>query len=172
MDAKILYFKDETAWATMINFLTRPWYKRVFKQEWISWEIVATKDDIRYFAWVPDSHIGNAFKSKYYAEHPDVEIIEVENPNIDFSKPHAATKLFTESHWTVPIKTYHNEVVDTQAELIEFLGALEEGQEIYMQFLVQPAYGTEKSFRGIIRQFHKEGEADETLVKDNELYTS
>jgi hypothetical protein len=172
MDAKILYFKDETAWATMLSFLTRPWYRRLVKQEWISWEIVATKDKIRYFVWVPDEHVGRAFKSKYYAEHPEVEIVEVEGYNIDFNRPHAGTKLFTESHWTIPIKTYHNEVVDTQSELIEFLGSLEEGQEVQMQFLVQPAYGTEKDFRGIVRQFHKQGEADESLQKDNELYLS
>ncbi len=172
MDAKILYFKDETAWTTMLSFLTRPWYRRVLKQEWISWEIVATKEQIRYFVWVPDEQIGKAFKSKYYAEHSEVEIVEVEDYPVDFSRPHAATKLFTESHWTVPIKTYHNEVVDTQAEIIEFLEGLEEGQEIHMQFLVQPAYRTEKSFRGIVRQFHKQGEADETLEHDNELYLS
>lgn len=41
-----------------------------------------------------------------------------------------------------------------------------------MQFLVQPAYRTEKSFRGIVRQFHKQGAYDETLEKDNELYLS
>lgn len=89
MDAKILYFKDETAWTTMLSFLTRPWYRRLFKQEWISWEIAATKDEIRYFVWVPDEHIGRAFKSKYYAEHSDVEIVEVENDSVDFSRPHA-----------------------------------------------------------------------------------
>jgi hypothetical protein len=172
MDAKILYFKDETSWTTMLSFLTRPWYRRWVKQEWISWEIVATKEQIRYFVWVPDEHIGSAFKSKYYAEHSDVEVIEVESPVLDFSRPHAATKFFTESHWTIPIKTYHNEVVDTQSELIEFLDGLEEDQEVHMQFLVQPAYHTEKSFRGIVRQFYKEGEADESLEHDNELYLS
>lgn len=172
MNAKILYFKDETSWTTLLSFLTRPWYRRWVKQEWISWEIVATKEHIKYFVWVPDEHVGRAFKNKFYAEHSDAEIVEVEDHGIDFSRPHAATKLFTESHWTVPIKTYHNEVVDTQAELIEFLDSLEEGQEIHMQFLIQPAYHTERSFRGIVRQFHKQGEQDQTLEHDNELYLS
>ena len=44
----------------MLSFLTRPWYRRLIKQEWISWEIVATKDDIRYFVWVPDPHVGKS----------------------------------------------------------------------------------------------------------------
>jgi hypothetical protein len=74
------------------------------------------------------------FKSKYYVEHPEVEIVE--DRNIDFSCLHVGTKLFTESHWTILIKTYHNEMVDTQSELIEFLGSLEEGQEVHLQFLV------------------------------------
>ena len=172
MDAKILYFKDETAWTTILHSLDRPWYRRWVKQEWISWEIVAMKESIRYFVWVPNDYVGRAFKSKYYAEHPEVEIAEVEEVKNDFSRPHAGTKLFTESHWTVPIKTYHNEVVDTQAELIEFLDGLEEEQEVHLQFLLQPAYRTEKHFRGIVRQFHKQGEYDETLEKDNELYLS
>ena len=172
MDAKILYFKDETAWTTLLHSLDRPWYRRWVKQEWISWEIVATKESIRYFVWVPNDHVGRAFKSKYYAEHPEVVIEETDEMTIDFSRPHAGTKLFTESHWTVPIKTYHNEVIDTQAELIEFLDGLEEEQEVHLQFLVQPAYRTEKHFRGIVRQFHKQGEYDETLEKDNELYLS
>lgn len=172
MDSKILYFKDETAWATMLSFLQRPWYSRLFKQEWVSWEIVATKDEIRYFVWVPNDFVGRAFKSKYYAEHPEVEIVEVDDREIDFSRPHAGTKLFTESHWSVPIKTYHNEVVDTQSELIEFLDSLEDGQEVHLQFLVNPAYRTEKDFRGIVRQLYKQGVADETLEKDNELYLS
>lgn len=171
-DSKIHYFKDETAWATMLSFLQRPWYRRLVKQEWISWEIVATKDAIRYFVWVPDEHVGRAFKAKFYAEHPEVEIVDCEDVPPDFSRSHAGTKLFTESHWTVPIKTYHNEVVDTQAELVEFLDDLEDGQEVRMQFLVQPAYRTERSFRGIVRQLHRQGEADETLEKDNELYLS
>lgn len=171
MDAKILYFKDETAWTTMLSFMTHPWYRRWVKQEWISWEIAATKDEIRYYVWVPDENIGRAFKAKFYAEHSDVEIVDADY-YVDFSRPHAGTKLFTESHWTIPIKTYHNEVVDTQAELVEFLDDLDEGQEIHMQFLVSPAYRTEKSFRGIVRQFHKQGEYDETLEKDNELYLS
>lgn len=172
MDAKILYFKDETSWTTLLSFLTKPWYRRWVKQDWVSWEIVATKEQIRYYVWVPDEHIGRAFKSKYYSEHPDMEIVEVEDRPVDFSRPHAATRLFMESHWTVPIKTYHNEVVDTQSELIEFLDSLEEGQEVHMQFLVQPAYRTEKSFRGITQQFHRQYEADESLRQDNELYLS
>lgn len=172
MDSKILYFKDETAWATMLSFLQRPWYSRLFKQEWVSWEIVATKDEIRYFVWVPNDFVGRAFKSKYYAEHPEVEIVEVGDRGIDFARPHAGTKLFTESHWSVPIKTYHNEVVDTQSELIEFLDSLEAGQEVHLQFLVNPAYRTEKDFRGIVRQLYKQGVVDETLEKDNELYLS
>lgn len=172
MDAKIFYFKDETSWSTMLSFLDRPWYRRLFKLSWISWEIVATKEAIRYFVWMPDVHVAKAFMSKYYAEHPEVEFVRVDDPEPSFSRPHAGTKLFTESHWTIPIKTYHNEVVDTQSELVEFLDTLSEGEEIHLQFLVQPAYRTEKDFRGIVRQFHAQEDVDETLQKDNELYLS
>ena len=105
----------------------------------------------------PMTILGKAFISKYYAEHPEVEMVEAEEMNIDFSRPHAGTKLFTESHWTVPIKTYHNEVVDTQAELIEFLDGLDEEQEVHLQFLLQPAYRTEKTSEGLFDNFIARG---------------
>lgn len=172
LDAKILYFKDETSWATMLSFLDRPWYRRIFYQPWMSWEVVAKKDEIRYYVWVPNEEVGKAFRGKFFAEHPDVDIVEVRDREVCFSKPHAGTKLFTESHWSVPIKTYHNEVVDTQSELIEFLDGLNEGQEVHMQFLVQPAYRTAKHFAGVQCQLGRELEGDPSLEKDNELYMS
>lgn len=172
LDAKILYFKDETSWATMLSALDRPWYRRLFYQPWISWEVIASKDKIRYFVWVPNEVVGNAFRGKFFAEHPDVDIVKVNDRIVKFSRPHAGTKLFTESHWSVPIKTYHNEVVDTQSELIEFLDGLKEGQEVYMQFLIKPAYRTAKHFTGVQRQLGKELELDSSIEKDNELYMS
>ncbi|MBM7554577.1 ATP-binding protein [Thalassobacillus pellis] len=169
-DANLSYTKEETSWRSVLKALERPWYRRGRKQEWISWEIVATTRSIRYFVWVPDTHIGQTFQNNYYAEHPEVEMVEVANPSLDFTRPHAGMKLYTDSHWTVPIKTYQKEAIDTQAELIELLETLEDGQEIHLRFLLQPAYRTEKDFRGITKQLHEEGIADASLQKDNELY--
>jgi hypothetical protein len=172
LDAKILYFKDETSWVTLLSSLERPWYRRIFYQPWMSWEMVATKDQIHYYVWVPNEEVGKAFRGKFFAEHPDVDIVEVADRDICFSRPHAGTKLFTESHWSVPIKTYHNEVVDTQSELIEFLDGLNDGQEVHIQFLVQPAYRTARHFAGVQRQLSRELEVDPSIEKDNELYMS
>ncbi|WP_134704951.1 ATP-binding protein [Ammoniphilus sp. YIM 78166] len=172
LDAKILYFKDETAWANLLISLQRPWYRRIIYQPWVSWEIHATAEAIRYVVWVPDSEIERAFKTKFYSEQPEIEIFDYAPSDVDFSRPHAGMKLLTESHWTVPIKTYHNEVVDTQSEIIEFLSTLKGRQEIRLQFLVQPAYQTERDFRGILRQFERELEDDPSLEEDNKLYVS
>ncbi len=172
MDAKILYFKDETAWANLLISLQRPWYRRMIYQPWVSWEIHATAEAIRYVVWVPNPEMERAFKTKFYSEQPEMEIFDYTPPELDFRRPHGGVKLLTESHWTVPMKTYHNEVVDTQSELIEFLSTLKGDQEVRLQFLVQPAYRTEKDFRGILRQFERELEEDPSLEEDNKLYVS
>lgn len=70
MDAKILYFKDETACANLLISLQRPWYRRMMVQPWVSYEIHVTDESIRCVVWVPNPEIERAFKTKFYSEQP------------------------------------------------------------------------------------------------------
>jgi DNA replication protein DnaC len=145
-DSKILYFKDETSWTTVLASLEKVWYKRWKNQPWIGWEIRATKESVRYFIWVPNLTVKRDFLNKFYAEHEDYVVNEVNDEKIDFTRIHQLAKFKLKQHWVLPIKTYHNEVVDSQAELISLLSDLQEDEEVRIQFLIRPAYKTSKKF--------------------------
>ncbi|WP_213429161.1 MULTISPECIES: helicase HerA domain-containing protein [Paenibacillus] len=170
MNARIHYFKDETAWFNILTMLERPWYKRWLFQPWISWELFASSQDVRYRVWVPNEEVGRLFQAKYYAEHPEVEIYPVEDDKWDYTRPHAGTKLLLKRHFVVPLKSYHNDVVDTQSELISFLESLQGNQRIRIQFLLKPMYGTERAFKKAFKELHEEEDVDESMLTENELY--
>lgn len=170
MNGRIHYFKDETAWANILNMLERPWYKRWFYQPWISWELDANEESIRYRVWTPNEEIGELLQTKYYGEHPEVEIYQVDDEPWDFEKPHAGTKLFLTRHYVVPLKSYHNDVVDTQAELISLLEGLKANERVRVQFLIKPMYRTERIFQKAFRKLHEEENLDESAKTENEMY--
>ncbi|MFS0728373.1 ATP-binding protein [Paenibacillus sp. 1P07SE] len=169
-DSKIHYFKDETLWSNVLSMLMRPWYSRWIFQPWMSWELDADVNAIRYKLWVPSEQIGAEFQSKFYSEHPEADIRKVEDEPWDFTRKHAGTKLLLERHFVVPLKIYHNDVVDTQAELIALLEGLNEDERVRLQFLVKPTYRTERHFQKAFRQLHEEEDDDESMETENELY--
>ncbi|OWA33042.1 ATPase [Saccharibacillus sp. O16] len=171
-DASIHYFKDETAWSNVIGMLQRPWYRRWFWQPWMAWELDADVDAIKYKVWLPSEELGKEFQTKYYGEHPEVEIYRSEDAPWDFKARHAGSKLLLERHYVVPLKIYHNDVVDTQAELIGMLENLNLGERVKIQFLVKPQYRTDRLFGKAFKQLHSEEDDDESMLTENELYKS
>lgn len=169
-DAKIHYFKDETAWSNIIGLLEIPWYKRWWFQPWMSWELEADSEQICYRVWLPSEQLGKQFAAKYYSEHPEVEISRVEDRDWTFKGPHAGTKIRMERHYVVPLKIYHNDVVDTQAELISLLEGLQAGERVRIQFLLKPAYHTNRWFQKAMANLHTEEDADPSQLTENELY--
>lgn len=170
MNARIHYFKDETAWSNVLTMLKRPWYERLFFQPWLSWELVADGAAIKYRVWAPNNEIGSLFMSKYYSEHPEVEIRKIQSEPLDFTRPHAGTKLYLDRHYVIPLKSYHNDVVDSQAELISLLERLTGKEEIIVQFTVKPIYRTEGVFKKAFRELHSEENTDESAKTENEMY--
>lgn len=169
-DASIHYFKDETGWSNVLGMLHRPWYKRWLFQPWISWELDASSEYIKYKVWVPNEDIGKQFQTKYYGEHPEVEIVRIDDEPWDFKKKHAGTKLLLERHFVVPLKIYHNDVVDSQAELIGLLESLNLDERVRIQILIKPMYRTDRIFGKAFRQLHDEEADDESMLTENELY--
>ncbi|MEK5645954.1 ATPase [Paenibacillus rhizosphaerae] len=169
-DASIHYFKDETAWSNILGMLQRPWYKRWLFQPWIAWELDASAEYIKYKVWVPNEDIGKQFQTKYYGEHPEVEIIQVEDEPWNFKEKHAGSKLLLERHFVIPLKIYHNDVVDTQVELIGLLETLNLKERVRVQVLVKPMYHTDRLFGKAFRQLHDEEDDDESMLTENELY--
>ncbi|WP_157267369.1 ATP-binding protein [Paenibacillus alvei] len=92
------------------------------------------------------------------------------NEPLDFKRPHAGTKLHLDRHYVIPLKSYHNDVVDSQAELISLLERLTDNEEIIVQFTVKPIYRTERAFKKAFRELHSEENTDESAKTENEMY--
>lgn len=152
-DDETKYFKMEQAWENVLAVLEKAWYKRIFKKDWICWEIVADSKSISYRMWFPSENIAGQVIAKYYSEFPQAEFVKVEVENFDFKeKSHAGTKLKLKRHWSLPFKTYSDDAVDSQSELIAVLENLSEGQKVILQFLVQPVYRTDSTFEKVLDQ--------------------
>jgi hypothetical protein len=130
------------------------WVDRIWKGQtrpWFSLEIISEEGKIRFFIWTKLAH-RNPIESYIYSQYPGVEIYEVD----DYMKPfyHNPDKF---SFWVggftltgkdaYPIKTYvdygldkdpkEEFKIDPMTPMIELLGSITTGQNIWIQILIQ-----------------------------------
>ena len=160
-DQKIEYFEDETLMGEILEALERKWYRRLLKWPWFSWEVEANDREIVYYFWAPDSSIGNEIRKKILGKHPTMEIVEVEKDLNINNKFITASSMKLNRDYTVPIKTFFNERIDTQAAIVNSISDLEEGETVLIQILVKPARRYQKHFDkalSIVKNWDKEKE--------------
>ncbi len=132
------------------------WYARSFEgksRTWFSLEIVSTEGKIRFFIWT-EKKFKTLLESQLYAQYPDVEIYEVDdytkNVALDLNKQAIWGNEFAPTNKVdaYPIKTYvdygldkvglkSEEIVDPITPIIEFLGSVGKGEQIWVQILVR-----------------------------------
>lgn len=136
------------------TYLPPSFFAKYFKGkivDWFSFEIVGINGSIHFYIRVL-SQYRNFIESQIYAQYPDAEIIEVEDytenfaeglPNKDYDLWGCEFALSKPDPY--PIRTYtyfeaekEEQRVDPLASLIETLSNLKEGEEIWVQYLVQP----------------------------------
>lgn len=131
------------------KFIGKFWDGNV--QSWFSLELVSIEGDIHLFIWTP-KFFRDIIEFNIYAQYPDIEITEVPDYT-DFIKFDTDTfELWgTEFELTkedaYPIKTYidydftggkeEESQVDPMTPIIEFLGSAKQGEQIWIQILVQ-----------------------------------
>ena len=117
-----------------------------------SLELVSLEGDVRYFIWTR-KFWKNLIESQIYAQYPDIEIIESPNYTklVKYS-PDALSlwgceyKLKKDDFY--PIKTYvdyrlesegvkEEEKTDPLSPVLEFLGSVEQGQQVWLQILIR-----------------------------------
>ncbi|KKW10858.1 MAG: hypothetical protein UY50_C0025G0030 [Parcubacteria group bacterium GW2011_GWA2_49_9] len=135
---------------------------------WFSYEIVSLGGEIHLYVWMWKKY-RNSFEAQMYAQYPTVEIIEVD----DYTKKKVydppnnfmwGTHFILQKPDPYPIMTYIDYGLDKETEeeykvdplstLLEYLGSMKKGEQVWIQILVQ-AY----KIRGI-----KEGQ----LFKDKD----
>lgn len=130
------------SFATLYKNARWKWMQRFVAQPNISLEIVATKEDIRFYISTPKK-FKDLIERQIYGMYPGAEIKEVEEPNIYFENgkvEFAALQLKKDSQF--PIKTYKEIPVDPLVSILTSMNKLEVGESIAIQIIVQPTDGS------------------------------
>ena len=121
------------------------WFTWLQSQPHISFEIVARKEDIRFYIVVPDK-LRDLVEKQIHGSYPGADILIVEEPNI-FSESGSV-----EFAWLVmrsvvynPIQVYKNLAVDPMSGLTSALAKMGDGEGGHIQILVAPADNKWKS---------------------------
>ncbi|MDO8488271.1 MAG: type IV secretion system DNA-binding domain-containing protein [bacterium] len=121
------------------------WFTFLQSQPHVSFEIVARKEDIRFYIVVPEK-IRDLVEKSIHGSYPGADILVVDEPNI-FTETGAV-----EFSWLVmrnavynPIQIYKNIAVDPMASLTSALAKMGEGEGAHIQILIAPADNSWKS---------------------------
>ena len=121
------------------------WFSFLQSQPHISFEIVASKEDIRFYIVVPDK-LRDLVEKQIHGSYPGAEIKIVEEPNI-FTEEGVV-----EYKWLVmkgvpykPLQVYKNLAVDPMAALTSSLAKMGEGEGAHIQIIIAPADSKWKS---------------------------
>lgn len=137
------------------NLVDRYW-KGVFSP-WFSLEIVGNSTGVHFFIWTPTFY-KKMIESQIFAQYPSCEITEVEDytKSLPAIMPHPDWSMWgTEYVLTkpdaYPIRTYEDftlekvtlkeeeRKIDPLSAMMEFLGSLNDGENIWIQMIVRPA---------------------------------
>lgn len=111
-------------------------------QEHLSFEIVSTGGQIRFFVWVPKV-LQSFVEGQIYAQYPSVQIHKVKEDYVDkykkYSVAYSSEITLTENE-VLPIKTFENFEVDPLAGITGTLAKLnpDKDEELWVQILTRP----------------------------------
>lgn len=109
-------------------------------QDHISFEIVSIDQIIHFYVWIP-TELKDFVESQIYAQYPTVQINSVERDYTvqDFSgKQVYETEITLTKDEIFPIRTFLTFEVDPLAGLTTVLASLSEGEQMWIQFLLEP----------------------------------
>jgi len=164
------------------TFIKRYWEGSV--RPWFSLEIVSIEGQVKFFVWT-DKFWKNLIESQIYSQYPDVEIYEVE----DYSK-FVECDLAKIGLWgcefklskpdPYPIKTYVDYGLDKEGvkeeyktdpitPLLEYLGSIGKGEQIWLQIMVRAHKGKKVRKGGMILEktdWKEEGKSEVKKLLD------
>ena len=132
------------------NYVTTYWDGKI--PPWFSLEIVSIEGQVRFFVWTPKK-FKSLIESQLYAHYNDIEIYEVPDYTSGIKHDPENVPLWgtyfklTEPD-PLPLKTYIDyglDKADTKEEfktdpmnsVLEFMGSLKKGEQIWIQILIQ-----------------------------------
>lgn len=139
----------------------------------ISFEIVAFKENIKFFVVCPKS-IASVVDRQINGTYPTAEIVRVKEFNAfpeDASVSFAGLKLSKESR--IPIQTYEDLPVDTLATLTDSFSKISHNDSAFFQLVISPAgsdwRNSAKDYLKKIKDQKADSEKDDPKVNDDTL---
>ncbi len=133
------------------------WKQKYKLQPAISFEIVAKREDIRFYVWTPNKY-KDLIEKQIHAAYPDAEILEVEEYNIfpqDGFVAYKSLQLRKENFY--PIRTYKELPTDPLASLTSALAKMEGDEAAAIQVLISPSDSDwQKAGRSFISEIKKQ----------------
>jgi hypothetical protein len=165
--------------------LDRVWKGRV--RDWFSLEMVSLEGQIKFFIRTTEIY-KNVIEAQLYAQYPEIEIYEVPDYTryIDYKGKEGEWEMIGIDFELIkedpyPIKTYidygldkegikEEFKIDPMTSIIEYLGSVGKGEQIWIQILVQAAKNRYKKKKdGSMGDWKDEGkELIEAITKRNE----
>lgn len=111
-------------------------------QEHLSFEIVSTSGQIRFYVWVPKD-LQNFVEGQIYAQYPTVQIYKMPSDYVDDRDKYPViyeAELTLTDNEALPIKTFENFEVDPLAGITGTLAKLnpDNSEELWVQILTRP----------------------------------
>ncbi|MBU6323227.1 hypothetical protein KGQ55_00885 [Patescibacteria group bacterium] len=135
------------------------WYKRYWLgrvKPWWSFEIVSVEGKLHFYIWVWD-RIRRQVESSFYAQYPGIQLVEVPDYTLGVAVTDPVQDIWgCEYQHTkpdpYPIKSYVDygldqprlkaeEQIDPMAQVLEFLGSLGPGEQVWLHFVIQMTKG-------------------------------
>jgi hypothetical protein len=140
-DNEIKIDAAEQMFASIYSIYHSGFWSFLKPQEHLSFEIVARKEDIRFYVSVPKKYV-DLVEKQIHGAYPGADIKITEDYSI-FSKDGkvAFTALTLKSSDYFPIRVYRDLPTDSLSSLTSVLAKMEEDEGAAIQILIQPADG-------------------------------
>lgn len=121
---------------------------KLFWNNYISMELVVEKEIVKYFLWIPKTHVSTV-KKMIAAFYPTAFIEDVEQPKfLEAWKYMAWWQFYPTKNSVHPIKTYESFEADPMDSILSAYNSVTKDEKLCLQLLVQPLHeSTLKSMR-------------------------
>ncbi|MFZ2025479.1 MAG: DUF87 domain-containing protein [Microgenomates group bacterium] len=148
----------EQMFSSLYGIYNNKWWAFIKPQDHISFELVAKREDIRFYVSVP-KNIKDLVEKQIHGAYPGADIKEVEEYSIFSEKgkvAFTALRLRYANHY--PIRTYRDLPTDALSLITSNLAKMSEGEGAVIQVLVQP---TGDKWKNIGRSYISKVKKDE-----------
>jgi len=128
----------EQLFASLFAIKKGGWKQKYSFQPNVSFEIVAKKEDIRFYIWTP-KEFQDLVEKQIHGAYTDADIVEVQEYNIfteDGKVAYKAFQLAKDNYY--PLKTFRELATDPLSSLTSALAKMGEGESAAIQILLTP----------------------------------